>query len=82
MIDDDDDDCGAIARIRIGRGNRSTWGEPSPVPLCSPKILHDLTCARTRTAAVGSLRLTSSAMAWHYFAMKGLKIKAILSGKN
>jgi hypothetical protein len=48
------DDCGAIG-MWIGRGNRNTWRKPTPVPLCPPQIPHDLTRARTRAAAVGSL---------------------------
>jgi hypothetical protein len=27
----------------IGRGNRSTQRKPAPVPLCPPRIPHDLT---------------------------------------
>jgi hypothetical protein len=59
-----DDDSGAVGGIRIGRGNRSTRRKPAPVPLCPPQIPHDLTWDRTRAAAVGSQRLTASAMAW------------------
>jgi hypothetical protein len=33
MIDDDDEECGAVGGIRIGRGNRSTRGNPAPVPI-------------------------------------------------
>jgi hypothetical protein len=33
---DDNDDCGAIGRMKIGRGNWSTWREPAPVTLCPP----------------------------------------------
>jgi hypothetical protein len=51
----DDDDYGAVGGMGIGRGNRST--------LCPPQIPHDLTWNRTRAAAVGSQRLTASAMA-------------------
>jgi hypothetical protein len=56
MIDDGDDDydCGAIGGMRTGSGNRSTRRKPAPVPLCPPKIPHDLTLARTRAAAVES----------------------------
>jgi hypothetical protein len=46
----DDDEC------KIGRGNRSTGRNPTPVPLCPPQISHDPTWARTR-------RLTAWAMA-------------------
>jgi hypothetical protein len=28
---DDDDDCGAVGLIRIGRGNQSTHRTPAPV---------------------------------------------------
>jgi hypothetical protein len=45
--------------MRIGWGNRSTRRKPTPVPLCSPQIPHDLTWARNRAAAVGSRRLTA-----------------------
>jgi hypothetical protein len=46
----------------IGRGNRSTWRKPAPVPLCPP---HNPHAARTRTrdATVGSQRLTALATA-------------------
>jgi hypothetical protein len=54
----DDDECGAVGGMKIGRGNRSTRRKPAPVPLCLPQITHDLTWARTRAAAVGSQRLT------------------------
>jgi hypothetical protein len=53
-----DDDYGAVGGIRIGRGKRSTWRKPAPVPLCPPQIPHDLTWDRTRAAAMGSQRLT------------------------
>jgi hypothetical protein len=49
--------------MRIGRGNWSTRRKHAPVPLCPPQIPHDLTWARTRTAAVESRRLTVWAMA-------------------
>jgi hypothetical protein len=52
----DDGDCGAIGGMTIGRGNRNIWRKPAPVPLCQT---HDLTGARTRTAAVVSQRLTA-----------------------
>jgi hypothetical protein len=45
--------------MRIGRGNRSTWRKPAPVPLCPPQIPHHLTRARTRAAVEGSRRLTA-----------------------
>jgi hypothetical protein len=74
-----DDECGAVSGIRIGRGNRSTWRKPASVPLCPPKIPHDLTWARTRAAEVGSRRLTTWVMArpWtigEYGAFDGMRI--------
>jgi hypothetical protein len=59
----DDNRCGAVAGIRIGRGNRSTRRKPAPVRLCPPQIPRDLTWAGTRAATVGSRRLTAWAMA-------------------
>jgi hypothetical protein len=59
----DDDECGAVSRMKIGGGNRRTRRKPAPVPLCPPQIPHDLTWPRTRAAAVGSRRLTAWAMA-------------------
>jgi hypothetical protein len=44
-----------------GRGNQSTRRKPAPAPLCPPQIPLDQT--RDWTAAVGSQRLTASAMA-------------------
>jgi hypothetical protein len=29
-----DDECGAVGGIKIGRENRSTWRKPALVPLC------------------------------------------------
>jgi hypothetical protein len=58
----DDDDYGAVGRMRTGRGNRSTGRKPAPVPLYPPQIPHDLTWDRTRAAAVRSQRLTAWAM--------------------
>jgi hypothetical protein len=58
----DDGDCGAVGGIEIGRGNRSTRRKPAQVPLCPPKIPHDLAWNRTQAVAVGSRRLTSWAM--------------------
>jgi hypothetical protein len=54
----DDGDCGAIGGMKIGRGNRSTWRRPAPVPLCSRQIPHDVTGARNRATALGSQRVT------------------------
>jgi hypothetical protein len=56
--DCEDGECGG----RNGRGNRSTRRKPAPTPLCLPQIPLDQTRDWTRTAAVGSQRLTASAM--------------------
>jgi hypothetical protein len=52
MIDDDDDECGAVCGLRIGKGNLSTRRKPAPVPFCPPQIPHDMTWAQTWAAAV------------------------------
>jgi hypothetical protein len=62
--DDDDEECGAVGGMSIGRGKGSTRRKPAPVPLCPPQIAHDLTWARTRVTSVGSRRLTTWAVAW------------------
>jgi hypothetical protein len=62
----DGDECGTVGGM-IGRRNRSTIIIiiiiiiiiPAPVRPCSPQIPHDLTRARTQTAAVGSQRLSA-----------------------
>jgi hypothetical protein len=54
----DEDECGAIDGM-IGKGNGSTRRKPTQVPLFPPQIPHNLTRARTQTAAVGSRRLTA-----------------------
>jgi hypothetical protein len=43
----DEDDCGAIGGMKIGRGDRSTWREPAPATLCPPQIPHDQVRAQT-----------------------------------
>jgi hypothetical protein len=35
-----DYDDGEIGGMMIGRGNRSTWRKPAPVPLCPPQTPH------------------------------------------
>jgi hypothetical protein len=52
-----DDDCGAVGGMRIGRGIRSRRRNPAPAPLCPPEIPHDLSRALTRAAAVVFRRL-------------------------
>jgi hypothetical protein len=39
----DEDDCGAIGGMKIGKGNRSARRKPAPAPLCPPQIPHDQT---------------------------------------
>jgi hypothetical protein len=55
----DEDDCGAIDGMKIGRGNRSTRRKPALAPLCPPQIPHDQTRLEPRAAAVGRQRLTA-----------------------
>jgi hypothetical protein len=45
---DDDDECGAVGGMRIGKGNRSTRRKPALVPLCPPRIPRDLASNRGR----------------------------------
>jgi hypothetical protein len=61
---DDNEECGAIGEMRIGRGIWSTRRKPAPMPLCPPQIPHDMARDRTLEAAVGSRLLTAWAMAW------------------
>jgi hypothetical protein len=58
----DDDEYGEVGGIRIGRGNRSTWRKPAPVPHCPPQIPYDMNWDRTRAATVGSRRPTAFAL--------------------
>jgi hypothetical protein len=37
----DENDCGAIGGMKVGRGNRSSRRKPAPAPLCPPQIPHD-----------------------------------------
>jgi hypothetical protein len=71
----DDDECGAVGGIWIGRGNRSTRIKPAPVPLCPPQIPHKLTWARTRVATIGSRRLTAWAMIRPYSSITSVSTK-------
>jgi hypothetical protein len=50
----DDDECGAVRGMRIGRGNRSTRRKPAPVPLYQPHIPHDLTSNPGRRGGIAS----------------------------
>jgi hypothetical protein len=57
------EECGGVSGMRIGRGNRSSWRKPAPVPLCSSQIPQDRTLTGTSSAAVENLRLTALTMA-------------------
>jgi hypothetical protein len=59
VLDDDDDECGAVGGMRIGKGNRNTRRIFTSVPFCPPHIPHDPSWDRT---AVGSRRLTTRAV--------------------
>jgi hypothetical protein len=39
IVDDDDDECGEVSGMRIGRGNRSTLRKPAPMLLYPPQLL-------------------------------------------
>jgi hypothetical protein len=39
----DDNECGTVDGMRLGRENRSTRRKPAPVPLCPLEIPNDLT---------------------------------------
>jgi hypothetical protein len=53
---------GAVGGMKIGMEGRSSGRKLAPVPPCSPQNPHDRKSCRTRTAAVGSRRLTARAM--------------------
>jgi hypothetical protein len=69
-----DDECGAVGGMRTSRVNRYTRRKPTPAPLCRPQIPNDLTWDRTRAVAVGSQRLTVSAMARPYLTLNKKKV--------
>jgi hypothetical protein len=58
----DADECGATDGM-LGRGNQSTRKKLSPVPLCPPQILDDLTRARIQATMIRSQWLTTWDMA-------------------
>jgi hypothetical protein len=68
---DDCEDGELFGGMKIGRGNRSTRRKPTPAPLRPPQIPLDQTRDRTRAAAVGSQRLTASAMARPFRRVSG-----------
>jgi hypothetical protein len=47
----------AVLGMRIGRGIRSTRRTPTPVQLCPPQVLHELTCDRIWAAAVKTCKV-------------------------
>jgi hypothetical protein len=53
-----DYDDGEIGGMKTGKGIRSTRRKSAPVPLCPTQIPHAAR-TQTRTAAVGSQRLTA-----------------------
>jgi hypothetical protein len=68
-------DCedGEFGGMEIDRETKITQRKPAPAPLCPPHIPLDQTRAWTRTALVGSKRLTTWAMVWlTYTFMAGL----------
>jgi hypothetical protein len=51
----DEDDCGAIGGMKIGRGNRSIRRKPAPAPLCPSQIPHDQAQARLKITLLRSV---------------------------
>jgi hypothetical protein len=66
----EEDKYGAVVGIRFGRGNGSTKRKLAPVPFCPPRIPHHAIRNRTRTAAVGTRRLTAWAVARPKFTLE------------
>jgi hypothetical protein len=63
----DEDDCGVIGGVKIGRGNRSTRRKPAPAPLCPPQIPHDQTRARTPSRRSGKPATNYKYLNMHLF---------------
>jgi hypothetical protein len=72
----DNDECGEVNRMRIGRGNRSTRSKPAPVSLCPPQIPHDLTGRRCGKPATNHLSYG------HSLGMEVTKEPELWSWKN
>jgi hypothetical protein len=53
----DEDECGAIGGMKIGREKQSTQRKPAPAPLWPPQIPHDQTRARTPGRRDGKLKM-------------------------
>jgi hypothetical protein len=81
-------ECGAAGGMRIGRGNRCTQLETSPVvPLCPPQIPHGLTLDRTQFIAESNRRLTTGTTAQprsilDYFVCSGAVSISFLSARR
>jgi hypothetical protein len=78
-----DDDCGAVGGMRIGRGNRSTWREPTPAPLCPPEVPHDMTSNPDRRGGKPATnRLSCGTAIWfghithNNYSTEGARVKA------
>jgi hypothetical protein len=71
-------DDGEFGGMKTGRGNRSTRRKPAPAPHWPPQIQTD----ETRTAAVGSQRLTAWAIVriWSQIACTRISIIRIQVG--
>jgi hypothetical protein len=54
------DEYRTVGDMRIGKTNRSSRRVTVTVSLCLLQIYNDLTCNRTRTAAVGSAKVCLS----------------------
>jgi hypothetical protein len=56
----DGNNCGAVSGMNEWQGKRKYWEETCPsAALSTTDPTHDMTCAQTRPAAVGSLQLTT-----------------------
>jgi hypothetical protein len=72
-----DYDHGEIGGL-IGRENRNTRRKPAPVPLSPPQILHAAR-KRTRTAAVGSQRLTAYSESESHYIRRSVSRSVLVS---
>jgi hypothetical protein len=51
-VPDDNDECGAVDGMGIGKGNRSTQKKQDPMSICPSQIPHGMTRVGTRAAEV------------------------------
>jgi hypothetical protein len=42
LLIDNNEECGTVSGMKIGKGNRTTRRKPAPVPICPPQIAPDL----------------------------------------